>query len=187
MQSDAPQHTPLPTRLPTEATFSLPAGPVCYLLMSLQQHKQRHQPQHQPQHQLVPRQVQHATEQQSTKQTLVKQQLQQQQQQQQQPSGSAPVEPAAAPSPDEPAAPRCRLYIGFTRDLCRRLKQHNGASGSRPTKRYRPWKLVLAVAGFTDDMSAMHVSPAWRRQHGVAPAALDVCSPPSPSRMICLW
>ena len=33
------------------------------------------------------------------------------------------------------------LYIGYTKDLKRRLEQHNSGTGSF-TKKYMPWKLV---------------------------------------------
>jgi len=37
------------------------------------------------------------------------------------------------------------LYIGYTNDLHKRLKEHNrGSSGS--TKRYMPWKLIYYEA-----------------------------------------
>jgi predicted GIY-YIG superfamily endonuclease len=42
-----------------------------------------------------------------------------------------------------------RTYVGITDDIKRRLRDHN--SGDSPhTSKYRPWKLVAAVA-FTDD------------------------------------
>lgn len=47
-------------------------------------------------------------------------------------------------------------YVGVTTDLCRRLRQHNGAlkGGARRT-RGRQWEIVLYVTGFQTKSSAM--------------------------------
>lgn len=48
-------------------------------------------------------------------------------------------------------------YIGFTVDVKRRLRQHNGeiTGGSKKTRKNRPWKLVLYVTGFEYERTAL--------------------------------
>jgi putative endonuclease len=41
------------------------------------------------------------------------------------------------------------LYIGFTKDLKKRLKEHNQGL-SKSTKPYRPWKLIYYEACLND-------------------------------------
>lgn len=35
-----------------------------------------------------------------------------------------------------------RIYVGMTKDLDRRIKEHN-AEKNRSTKAYKPWKVIL--------------------------------------------
>jgi hypothetical protein len=53
---------------------------------------------------------------------------------------------------------QARVYIGFTRNLARRIREHNSGRGGRGTRRYRPWFLLAWVTGFTNDMDALLVS-----------------------------
>ena len=41
------------------------------------------------------------------------------------------------------------LYTGFTKDLRKRLKEHNQGLNSS-TKRYRPWKLIYYEASLSE-------------------------------------
>jgi len=45
-----------------------------------------------------------------------------------------------------------KQYIGITKDLNKRLKNHN-AGESPHTSKYKPWKLVVAIK-FSDDQKA---------------------------------
>jgi predicted GIY-YIG superfamily endonuclease len=46
-----------------------------------------------------------------------------------------------------------RFYVGFTENLCLRLRRHN-ASGDSHTAKYRPWHIKTAIA-FTDRAQAL--------------------------------
>ena len=48
-------------------------------------------------------------------------------------------------------------YIGFTNDPAKRLRQHNGelVSGARRTHKKRPWEMLLVLAGFPTQVSAL--------------------------------
>jgi predicted GIY-YIG superfamily endonuclease len=50
-----------------------------------------------------------------------------------------------------------RTYFGYTVDIDRRLRQHNGeiVGGAKKTKRSRPWKLICHITGFLDERSAL--------------------------------
>jgi predicted GIY-YIG superfamily endonuclease len=64
-----------------------------------------------------------------------------------------------------PSYPK-RLYIGFTRNLAVRLRQHNSRRGGcAQTRGKGPWTLLITVAGFIDAHSAKKVTPqhAWHR------------------------
>lgn len=58
-----------------------------------------------------------------------------------------------------------RTYIGYTVDLERRLRQHNGeiTGGAKYTRYGRPWSLVLYVTGFPDMKTALQYE--WRCHH----------------------
>lgn len=51
---------------------------------------------------------------------------------------------------------RDRTYIGSTTNPPRRLRQHNGeiVGGARSTRKYRPWRLFVVLAGFPNRSSA---------------------------------
>lgn len=40
-----------------------------------------------------------------------------------------------------------RFYVGFTRDLTRRLQQHFAGEGSIATRQYRPVRVLLTAPG----------------------------------------
>lgn len=58
-----------------------------------------------------------------------------------------------------------RIYIGYTVNFARRLRQHNGEiiGGAKKTKRGRPWKPVCLISGFLDQSSALRFE--YRLQH----------------------
>lgn len=60
---------------------------------------------------------------------------------------------------------RGRSYIGYTSDVKRRLRQHNGliVGGAKSTRNRGPWTLVCYVRGFTTISQAM--SYEWRWKH----------------------
>lgn len=57
------------------------------------------------------------------------------------------------------------LYIGYTCDFQRRLKQHNGvlAGGAKKTSRWRPWDPIFLIYGFEDKNQALRFE--YRLQH----------------------
>ena len=66
-------------------------------------------------------------------------------------------------------------YIGYTIDITRRLKQHNGiiaTGGAKRTRTHRPWKVVMYVS-FEFERTAMqyefclHHTKKFRRTSGV--------------------
>ena len=56
-------------------------------------------------------------------------------------------------------APRSlnRIYIGFTTDLERRLRQHNSGRGCKQTAGKQPWHLVHTVEGISSGLDAKQV------------------------------
>lgn len=50
-----------------------------------------------------------------------------------------------------------RTYVGYTIDVHRRLRQHNGeiTGGSKKTRQGRPWEIVLYVTGFHFERTAL--------------------------------
>lgn len=58
-----------------------------------------------------------------------------------------------------------RTYVGYTVNLARRLRQHNGEikGGAKYTRYGRPWKMVCYVAGFPDNITALQYE--WRVHH----------------------
>ena len=50
-----------------------------------------------------------------------------------------------------------RFYVGYTIDIFKRLKKHNGllSGGAKKTKRFRPWKLVVYISGFLYERTAL--------------------------------
>eukprot|EP00002_Diphylleia_rotans_P033028 TRINITY_DN6993_c0_g1_i1.p1 TRINITY_DN6993_c0_g1~~TRINITY_DN6993_c0_g1_i1.p1 ORF type:complete len:506 (-),score=51.97 TRINITY_DN6993_c0_g1_i1:263-1780(-) len=55
-------------------------------------------------------------------------------------------------------------YIGFTVNVPRRLRQHNGdiKNGAAETSRKRPWKLILFVYGFESKNQALQFEYDWQ-------------------------
>ena len=66
-------------------------------------------------------------------------------------------------------------YTGFTTDIKRRLKQHNGklTGGAKYTKRCKNWKLICLVHGFTNEKEARQFEYAWK--HKGSGSKLEKC------------
>lgn len=62
-----------------------------------------------------------------------------------------------------------RIYVGYTIDFNRRLRQHNGeiVGGAKKTEKARPWTPVCKIKGFYDKSSALRFE--WRIQHSKKP------------------
>lgn len=50
-----------------------------------------------------------------------------------------------------------KTYVGYTIDVNRRLRQHNGeiTGGAKRTKKGRPWDMVCYIEGFPDHRTAL--------------------------------
>jgi predicted GIY-YIG superfamily endonuclease len=50
-----------------------------------------------------------------------------------------------------------KVYCGYTIDVIRRLRQHNGLilGGAKRTRKGRPWNLICYVTGFPDSRTAL--------------------------------
>ena len=50
-----------------------------------------------------------------------------------------------------------KVYVGYTVNFARRLRQHNGelVGGAKKTARGRPWKPICVLSGFYDQSSAL--------------------------------
>lgn len=50
-----------------------------------------------------------------------------------------------------------RLYIGYTVDVARRLRRHNGElqGGAKKTRKHRPWEIVMVIGSFDDNHEAL--------------------------------
>ena len=62
-----------------------------------------------------------------------------------------------------------RIYVGYTVDFKRRLRQHNGelVGGAKKTEKGRPWHQICEIKGFYDKSSALRFE--WRIQHSKKP------------------
>ena len=69
-----------------------------------------------------------------------------------------------------------RIYVGYTINFSRRIRQHNGelVGGAKKTQKWRPWKPLCLISGFNDNSSALrfeyrlqHIKP--RRKRGQSP------------------
>jgi len=58
-----------------------------------------------------------------------------------------------------------RIYIGYTTDFRKRLRQHNGEikGGAKKTKNWRPWHPICLIKGFEESNSALRFE--YRLQH----------------------
>lgn len=58
-----------------------------------------------------------------------------------------------------------KIYIGYTVDFNRRLRQHNGeiVGGAKKTEKYRPWYPICLIKGFNESSSALRFE--YRLQH----------------------
>ena len=68
-----------------------------------------------------------------------------------------------------PSFPR-RLYIGFTANLARRLRQHNSGRGCKQTAGKQPWQLMLTIHGFSSGLDAKQVFQTVSATHATAGA-----------------
>ena len=62
-----------------------------------------------------------------------------------------------------------RIYVGYTIDFNRRLRQHNGeiVGGAKKTGKGRPWLPICQIKGFLEKSSALRFE--WRIQHSKKP------------------
>lgn len=58
-----------------------------------------------------------------------------------------------------------RTYFGYSKNVQKRLRQHNGeiAGGAKYTSRYRPWRLICTIVGFPNKRTALQFE--WRNHH----------------------
>ena len=58
-----------------------------------------------------------------------------------------------------------RTYVGYTCNIKRRLRQHNGeiTGGAKATRNGRPWKMICYVKGFPDNVTGLQFE--WRLHH----------------------
>jgi len=62
-----------------------------------------------------------------------------------------------------------RIYVGYTIDFDRRLRQHNGEikGGAKKTEKGRPWVPICHIKGFYEKSSALRFE--WKIQHSKNP------------------
>ena len=58
-----------------------------------------------------------------------------------------------------------RTYFGYSTNVFRRLRQHNGEikGGAKTTRTGRPWTLVCYISGFPDKVTSLQLE--WRVHH----------------------
>eukprot|EP00914_Ancora_sagittata_P020807 GHVO01041000.1.p1 GENE.GHVO01041000.1~~GHVO01041000.1.p1 ORF type:complete len:296 (-),score=75.08 GHVO01041000.1:233-1120(-) len=61
------------------------------------------------------------------------------------------------------SSPQC-VYIGYTNEPARRLRQHNGEikNGALKTSRKRPWEMILCVWNFPNRVAGLQFEWAWQ-------------------------
>ena len=59
-----------------------------------------------------------------------------------------------------------KSYVGATKNMGRRLRQHNGfiKGGSKYCRKDRPWKLMIKVGGFLTWSQTLQFEWAWKYQ-----------------------
>ena len=88
--------------------------------------------------------------------------------------GVTTLEINRAPAPNVPSDHTCyilrstvanRIYIGYTVNFPRRIRQHNGeiVGGAKRTRKWRPWVPVCIIKGFYESSSALRFE--YRLQH----------------------
>jgi structure-specific endonuclease subunit SLX1 len=56
-----------------------------------------------------------------------------------------------------------KTYVGFSKDVDRRLLQHNGVLvGGAKATRGKQWHRICHISGFPDDRSALQFEWAWK-------------------------
>ena len=65
--------------------------------------------------------------------------------------------------------PSVRSYVGITKDLARRLTQHNGAiaGGAKATRAGRPWVVAFATPHRYDRATALRLEAQTKRRRGL--------------------
>lgn len=60
-----------------------------------------------------------------------------------------------------------RIYIGYTIDLHRRVRQHNGeiVGGAKKTRKGRPWYPIYSIKGFPDNHTALRFEYRLHHPH----------------------
>lgn len=59
-----------------------------------------------------------------------------------------------------------RTYIGFTTNIAKRIRQHNGfiKGGAKATQKYRPWYVVLFISGFENKHDCLSFEYIWKHK-----------------------
>ena len=58
-----------------------------------------------------------------------------------------------------------RTYIGATKELSRRIRQHNGelVGGAKATRKFRPWTVKVTCGGFATWRETLSFEWKWKR------------------------
>jgi len=67
-------------------------------------------------------------------------------------------------------SPAGRTYVGVSKDVVRRLSQHNGIArgGAKATRAGRPWRVARLYGTFSSRSEAQQVEHAVKRLRGTA-------------------